>query len=59
MAFIQIGNEYYNEVALGKLFTTTKMDEETQQEITLYYVQYLGGQDVELTQEEYNKILGE
>ena len=59
MAFIQIGSKYYNEISIGKVYTTVKMDEETQQEIMLYHAEYLGGQDIDLTEEEYNNLIGE
>jgi hypothetical protein len=57
MAFIQLGNDYYNEYTLGKAFTI--IDNSGEEEITKYFVQTLGGQDIEITQEEYNDLIGE
>lgn len=57
MAFIQLGNDYYNEFALAKAFTIEVSDGELEE--TKYFVQTLGGQDIEITQEEYNDLIGQ
>ena len=59
MSFIQIGEEFYNELSIGKVYTKTVIDEETQAETVKYFMEYLGGQEVELTYEEYNSLVGE
>ena len=57
MAFIQIQNKYYNDSLIGKLYT---IDVEQDGEMeTKYFLQYIGGQNVEITQEEYNSLIGE
>lgn len=56
MAYIKIGENYYNELALAKLYTVSTTSDGT--ETTQYFVQTLGGQTIELTQEEYNSIIG-
>lgn len=50
MKFVKIGDTYYNSVVLGSVFE--KEDEEG----TKYFAEVLGGQKIELTEEEYNEI---
>ena len=57
MAFIQIQNKYYNDALIGKLYTIDI--EQGGEEVTKHFLQYLGGQDIEITQEEYNSLIGE
>ena len=59
MSFIQIGNEYYNNIAIGRLSTRTVVDEETQAETVKYFMETAGGQEIEITYEEYTNLIGE
>ena len=59
MSFIQIGQEYYNDLSIGKLYTRTVIDEETEAETAKYFMETVGGQEVELTYGEYSSLIGE
>ena len=59
MSFIQIGEEYYNNLSIGKLYIKTVVDEETEAETAKYFMETTGGQEVELTAEEFNELIGE
>ena len=50
MKFVKIGETYYNDVVLGSVF------EKEYEEGTKYFVEILGGQRMEITEEEYNEI---
>ena len=59
MGFVLLGGVYYNRLALGKTYIKTYIDEETQAETVKYFVETLGGQEIEITEEEYNSLLNE
>ena len=59
MSFIQIGEEYYSDLSIGKLYTKTVVDEEIEAETVKYFMETVGGQEVELTYEEYSSLIGE
>ena len=59
MSFVQIGEEYYNNLAIGKLYTKEEIDPSTGTETTKYFMETIGGQQTELTQQEYNTLIGE
>lgn len=58
MNFIKIGEEYYNELVISKVFTKAEINSSTGEEETHYFASMLGGVVVELTQEEYNDLIG-
>lgn len=56
MSFIPAQEEYYNDIAVGKIYTRDEYDEETQAEVTKYFLETLGGQEVEIDAETYQDI---
>ena len=51
MKFVRIGDIYYNTALIG--YVTFKID----QGVTKYYVQFIGGRQQEITEEEFNAII--
>lgn len=55
--FVEINDKYYNSLSMGKVFIKTEIDQDTQEEITKYFFQYFGGQNVEIDQQTYQDII--
>lgn len=55
--FVEIDGKHYNSLSMGKVFTKTEIDQDTQEEVTKYFFQYFGGQDVEIDQQTYQDII--
>ena len=56
-SFIQIGEKHYNVLSTGKVYTKVVVDPDTQESSTLYFMQYFGGQDIEIDQNTYQDII--
>ena len=55
--FVEIDGKHYNSLSMGKVLTKTEIDQDTQEEVTKYFFQYFGGQDVEIDQQTYQDII--
>ena len=55
--FVEVNDKYYNSLSMGKVLTKTEIDQDTQEEVTKYFFQYFGGQDVEIDQQTYQDII--
>ena len=55
--FVEIDGKHYNSLSMGKVLTKTEIDQDTQEEVTKYFFQYFGGQDIEIDQQTYQDII--
>ena len=56
MEFIQVGDEFFNQFAIGRLFTEDVVVEEDT--ITKYFAEMIGGQVIEITQTQFDELVG-
>ena len=56
MDYIQVGEEFFNKFAIGRLFTEDVLIEE--ETVTKYFAEMIGGQVLEITEEQFLQLVG-